>query len=228
MIGILEQNKLSNTPLSPYPLENIISEYKFEDNVLDTVGANDGVATAITYVTGGVGKSAAFNGSTSFVDCGFLPPTGNSERSFTFLFNTNSITSEQVFIEYGTSGTYTRFTLRITTNRVRFEIDGFGQNGTTNLSTNTWYHLTYTHDGTGTVAGSKVYLNGMSEITPTSNVSLNTGTSVNMVIGKDIVLGAGRFYNGEIGEVRAWDKKLTQTEVLNIATAELAGTDINP
>ena len=63
-----------NEEASGYPLENIISEYKFQNNTLDTVGSNDGTPTALTYTAGLVGQTGVFNGSTGKV---VLPDASN-------------------------------------------------------------------------------------------------------------------------------------------------------
>jgi hypothetical protein len=206
-----------------YPLANIISEYKFENNTLDTVGTNDGTPTDITYTAGLVGQTGVFNGSTSFVDTGFLPPTGSDARSFTLLFKQDSqVQQYKTILEYGASGTSQRFSILLNNNLIRFEFQGSGKTGST-INANQWYHLSYTYDG---INSNKLFINGVEDILYTR--TLNTGVTNNLGIGKDVVLNLSRFFIGDIDCVRIWNKELTPTEVSDIATAELAGTDINP
>jgi hypothetical protein len=81
--------------------------------------------------------------------------------------------------------------------------------GTTTLSTATWYHVMATWDGTTL----KLYLNG-SENTPYTK---NTDNSVTMT-DTSRILGFGgwngvTFHNGDIDEIGYWSRALSSTEI---------------
>ena len=227
-------------PIS-YPLANIISEYKFENNVLDTVGTNNGVATAITYVTGGVGKSADFNGSTSFVsiadsnDLSFTNGFNDLPFSISLLIKFDVFPSNALFLNKFIGTTGREYEIRWN-NTQGFIFKLYRDTNSSNINaaflptkvTGQWYHITCTSDGSETKEGLIIYINGI-EVPSTKTLQ---GTYTGM-INNTGVLSLGKFYsglhlNGKMDVVRLWDKELTSAEALAIATAELAGTDINP
>lgn len=65
-------NKVSQktNTTEPYPVSNLVSYYKMQNNVLDSFGTNNGSATAITYSSGAIGQSAVFNGTSSTITFG--------------------------------------------------------------------------------------------------------------------------------------------------------------
>ena len=231
---------------SNYPLANIISEYKFEDNALDTVGTNNGTATSLTYVTGLVDKSGDFTAATSRVEVASAANlsfnNGITDIPFTFTFcvKFHTTPSNQPILlnkkstvdgslaEYQIDYTNTEgFQFQLTdatfSNRLRV-FKAFTP------TLNQWYHFTITYDGSETLGGMKIYFDGVEQTVST----LTSGTYTGMTASSgDLVIGAnaqntGRTLDGEMDAVRVWNKELTQTEITAIATAELAGTDINP
>tara|TARA_R110002110_G_scaffold85053_1_gene220871 strand:+ start:406 stop:1182 length:777 start_codon:yes stop_codon:yes gene_type:complete len=245
--GALNSNQ-SDGPVSPFPLANIISQYKFEDNALDTVGLNNGTATDVAYVPGLINKAVDLTAATSRVevpsaaDLSFNNGTTDIPFSFTFCvkFHTApSSTNKPVFLnkkstvdgslaEYQIDHTNTEgFQFQITdptfSNRLRV-YKAFTP------TLNQWYHFTITYDGSETLGGMKIYFDGVEQTVSTAT----SGTYTGMTAGSgDLVMGAnaqnsGRTLDGEMDAVRIWNKELSQTEVTDIATAELAGTDINP
>ena len=240
--------QIASEASSDYPLANIISEYKFEDNVLDTVGSNNGTATSLTYATGLVNKSGDFTASTSRVEVAsatnlsFNNGTTDIPFSSTFCvkFHTAlSLTNKPIFLnkkstidgslaEYQIDHTNTEgFQFQITdptfANRLRV-YKAFTP------TLNQWYHFTITYDGSETLGGMKIYFDGVEQTTSTATSGTYTGMTASS---GDLVIGANahadnRTLDGEMDAVRFWNKELSQTEITAIAAAELAGTDINP
>ena len=92
------------------------------------------------------------------------------------------------------------------------------QNFTSTVVIDNWYHLAVTHTGTTTT----VYLNGTA-ITPSSTsgsaVAIKTGGSPQpLTIGLLQGLGSTYAFDGEIDQVRTFNKELTATEVLQVYT----------
>jgi hypothetical protein len=93
----------------------------------------------------------------------------------------------------------------------------------------TWYHLTWTYDGSGTFAGIKLYIDGVSQ----ALTNISVGTYVGMSNGT-AVPRFGKFtdsspFNGKMDETHIWkNRELTAAEVTDIYTTELAGNSILP
>jgi hypothetical protein len=86
------------------------------------------------------------------------------------------------------------------------------------LSTNTWTHMAFTYDGSGSNTGMKCYLNA-SEITSKTASNLGSYTAMHQD-GAPINIGslgyAGIFFDGFLDEVVCWDKELTSANVTEI------------
>ena len=225
----LSSFQIASEASSDYPLANIISEYKFEDNVLDTVGSNNGTATAITYADGLVGRTGVFNGSTSKIamPTNFIPDLPSF--SFSCLLKATNTSSE--YRVFGLSDNINmpfiilRLNASFSTGRIGFYLhsNNTGVEITTNSYVSTdWIHITGTAVENGDM---KLYVNG----TLISTLAITSFTK----LADFNYVGANRnannnFYNGSLDCLRFWNKELSQTEITDIATAELAGTDINP
>lgn len=203
---------------SDEPLSNIISEYKFQDNVNDTVGLNNGTATDITYVTGLVGKTGVFNGTTSNVDCGNPANLQISSGTVTALIKTsdagasfrNILSKRFAYNMFLIDNVFAIFDYNTSTTR----------STGINLADNTWYHVAVFFDS-GISNGTKLFIDGILKLTTTMTVTAQTE---NFFIGQHNSI---QEFNGNIDSVRIWDRELTSAEILIIATEELLGIDIN-
>ncbi len=224
------------------PLSNMISRYTFEDNANDVVGTNNGAATNLTYVTAGVGKSGSFNGTNSYVT---IPDDstlsfGSTAFSISLLisFDTNTVNS-RFLAKRDIANTQNEYqiTYQVLTNRLNFSVLSPAsapfllRQVAFTPTVSQMYHVTATHNGSNNIADMKVYVDGV-ELTDTA---LNTisGVYAGMTNGTSfLTLGAFRQsvdeHDGLMDEVIFWDKELTKTEVTNISTEQLAGTDIDP
>lgn len=84
------------------------------------------------------------------------------------------------------------------------------------LDTNMWYHVAVTYDFATTTM--ILYKNG---------IAIDENNAVPAFMGNAIRIGAydpnGNLFNGEMDEVRIWDKVLTQAEIQEKMTCEFAG-----
>jgi hypothetical protein len=82
---------------------------------------------------------------------------------------------------------------------------------------NTWYHVAATYDGTTR----KIYVNGIlaGSDTPVAD-SHNVSTANNFRIGS-FNTGTGEYFNGNLDEVRIWNRALPQAEIQNNLNCEL-------
>ncbi len=219
---------------------NFISRYTFEDNVNDVAGSNNGTATSISYVTGGVGKSGAFNGGASKVDipdANDLSFTDGSDLPFTIslLFNTNATQNSMLVTKR--NGTFTEYQCFYSSSGLTFDLMSGGntsnfkrENVSFAASFGVFYHVVFAYSGSGR---QKIYLDGVLQ----STTQTLTGTYVGMTNTTAFVrLGKGGFsessgvfsLNGEEDEVIFWDKELNQSDITFLATEQLAGNDIDP
>tara|TARA_R110000787_G_scaffold266304_1_gene372365 strand:+ start:18 stop:692 length:675 start_codon:yes stop_codon:yes gene_type:complete len=213
---------------STFPIADILSEYKFENNVLDTVGSEDGSATSLTYASGLVGQTGVFNGSSSRVlmPGDFIPYF--SEFSFTILLKATDTLSEYRAFGFANNTNMPFILLRLN-NSVSGRIGLLARDNvsakeiiTDAYTPTSWTHVTGTFVENGDM---KLYVNGT--LISTLSILDFATISGNNTIGSNRN-GNGQFFKGDLDCLRIWKKELTASEVSTIATAELAGTDINP
>lgn len=85
-----------------------------------------------------------------------------------------------------------------------------------------WQHIAWIYDGTSI----KLYVNGaLKGSKPASGIF--QGTDVAFAIGKSVLGGFNFVYGGRVDEVSVWNKGLTQSEIQNMMTNELTGTEAN-
>ena len=171
--------------------------------ILDWTGNNTVTASSLTYNSDG---TFSFNGSSNYVQIS-KPLSGGVSTPFTLMAWAKSSTLSGWQTVLGTNGTYRQ----IGFNGSNFYWGGNGGGGNlfvtggSGLSTNTWYHLAFTFDGT-TGYG---YLNGTQT---TGNIGSNGGTiGINMLSAYSG--GGGEYLNGSIGAAYIYDRALTATEV---------------
>ncbi|MEL1247141.1 LamG-like jellyroll fold domain-containing protein [Flavobacterium helocola] len=88
---------------------------------------------------------------------------------------------------------------------------------TTRLDDNNWHHVAVTYDG----AFARIYIDGVLENSRGASGTI-TNTSHPVVIGAMHETGpAGRYLNGDIDEVRIWNKALSASDILALKDCEL-------
>ena len=163
--------------------------------------------------------STTFDGVDDYVDCGTSLNTyldlGDS-FSFAGWFKINVGGTNQSLVDnIGTStlGVQCRVT---NTNRVRLVL---AQNSYTYiyrdssvLNTATWYHVCVTYDGSNTLAGFNVYIDG--GLDNSTGGSQNTMTSVTST--ESFTIGRAGSFSGNIDEVAVFNTELSQTNITDI------------
>jgi len=172
---------------------------------------NDGYINGPTYSS--AKDSFYFDGYNDRVECGTITEIDSSELTLEAWVNVNSFTSNDgdttgFIIQGGES--YLHLDLAaVASGSFRYRLGGSaaGTITTSGISTNTWYHLLGTYDG----STMKLYVNNSSVGTKTVTRSLPT--SMNIDLGRYAVADQNAFqYDGYIAVVRIYNDVLTDDE----------------
>jgi hypothetical protein len=162
-----------------------------------------------------------FDGTNDYVQTTFAGISGTGPRTVECWMRTtaDAISNQQVLVDWGSNTTGGRFTLNILwSNSIRIEVNGNGISGTTPVNDGQWHHLAVTYDP---MAPNQAYLyiDGNLETSGNFTVPVNTGSTVNMRIGKRI--DDAKLFTGDIDEVRVWNVARTQTQIQNDMNHEI-------
>ena len=217
----LEFKKITGSSTLAVASTSVVHCYDFENDVTDTMGDQHGtIVGGVTYVTGKVGsKAAQFDGvSGTMVTLGNLEVPNQSAFSISLWFNVDLFTDARLVSKaYGTSTTQHIFALIVpSASGVGFRLSAGGLgtgtqiDGSTSLSTGTWYHMVAWYDGTNY----KIYLNGAEDASGSKSGLVPLDPSINTSIGNQPPGGGGdRAFHGKIDQVAFWDSALTQGEI---------------
>ena len=213
------------------------------------ISASDTVVCAGSPVTLTAGGSVQFNGSSGFISFPNAGPTGQSPRSFSMWFKTNS-TSEMDLLGYGTRSCTQALELKLNDNLnysasynnnpctllqgVSTNFDCHGSNWSANVSDDQWHHVVYVlgENGNYSYSNIKAYLDGvLISANPGcfhnwGGWTYNTSAASPMVIGKRFD-GNQHFFNGTIDEVSIWNSALNSSQVGGIYQNGVVPTDPN-
>jgi len=178
-----------------------------------------------TWTQGRVGGALSFDGSDDHV------LIGNSS-TFNYEYTQPMTVSAWVRRRGDTGSIFSKHSIGISrgysftitaTNRLTFQVrtnstDRATKDGNSQLSDDTWYHVTATYSGSGTAAGIKLYVNGVDDGSFGTDDNLGGGTIINAITpqinGQDGTGAAlGAMY---IDEVRIYDRELSATEIFNL------------
>jgi len=199
-----------------------------------SLGTNGNVGGTLGWITNGLppvpppGSSAALSLSgANFIRTDYSGIAGNSARTVaawirpaTVQTNTNA-----TIVSWGPNTTGRRFDLRLagtgSPNQIRLEITGGAVVGTNNVADGNWHHVAVTFPNAGTLGSLKFYVDGALDATTyasgSSSTALNT-TATNVLIGNDLS-GSGRFFSGQIDDVRIYNTNLSQGDIQALALA---------
>lgn len=201
----------------------LIAHYKFEDNVNDdTINFKNGTATDITYVNGKIGKAVSFNGTSSkiiFLEDAFpkaanpfsisLWVKGVKGADYSYIFHKgadNSIGNSVCCIVTDENGKF------------RFVVNGDYTSGLSNASiSDSFQHLVLSWDGSVV----KGYVNANKVIEyPLLNITNDIANS-KMGFGMSFSTISGRYFCGEIDDVRIYDHDLSLKEIKDLSQCKL-------
>tara|TARA_R110002110_G_scaffold213715_1_gene427123 strand:- start:403 stop:1209 length:807 start_codon:yes stop_codon:yes gene_type:complete len=219
--------KRSVTPSADYGNIVLWQAFSYSDNSdadfydLSTDGNDGAQTTAAAQPTHSTADGGVydFDGVDDNIDCGSVATAISGQLTVAAWIRTDQATATVVVFDgRNDSGSNAGFLMDMQTgDNIRLIIDtdaaaGANSTGASTLSTNTWYHVAGTRDGSGVI---DVYVNGsQDDATPTTLAGTMTITD-DSAIGVNTASGAG-FYDGDLDDVRIYSTALTAAEVLAI------------
>lgn len=200
-----------------------------DDSTNSNTGTSSGMTQAnlvqsdLSFTSGYSPYALDFDGTNDYIDLGtYTQGTGlalNADMSISAWIKTSNLSSTQVVICNYTSGSsgggYCIEMNRQGNGQYGILYNGatVGLQGSTILSSNTWYHIVMTRTGTSGNWSYNLYLNGNPDGSAT-NVAQNFGNG-SVAIGR---FGAydGGYFNGSISNVSVWNAALTSSQVSEI------------
>ena len=189
--------------------------YELEDNTNDTCGSYNATNTTdITYNSSGkFGKSAVFNGTSSYFKLPFSA-LGDSAFTLSLWLKFDDLASERyIFSKYPGSGGY-GFLCQSppSVSTITFTAYNTGSTAysvvtTTSMSTGVWYNYVLTFDFSSSI---KAYLNGSQEATTTPSGTFYQNTDT-VFIGR--YHAGATYFDGEMDQVRVFPSALTASQV---------------
>jgi len=205
-------------------ISGLVAYYPFDEgsgtNVNDGAGSNNGTINGATWTTSGkYGNALTFDGNNDYVSLGNNSAlTPSNQVTFASWIKLAAVTGtpQMIIGKYNTSGAYP-YQLRIQGgDKVRFSVRTSSSEDvdTSNiLSANQWIHVAGTWDGTIM----RIYINGTAVPQTDSKTGTMPNTAVDVRIGSS---SSGSFvFNGQIDEVRIYNRALTGPEVMTLFNA---------
>lgn len=187
------------------------------DNITkDLIGSADATSSNVTITTDATyGDAATFNGTSSIIELTSSIPaalSGNAPRTVSMWVNLNTLPANTNLFTVGNSTGGTRFywlKFGRLGSELRFESSASGNGFTVDvgaISTNAWYNIAWTYDGTTSVA----YLNG----SQVASIVESPNTTTDLVTLGGVPSSAnGQWVDGEMLDFRIYDQALDSTGV---------------
>lgn len=177
-------------------------EYMFHfdssGELVDSSGAYSlsefGVVSSIAGKVGG-GADAQRDNANYHEVSGYAGVSGGAARTHSMWFKSNSNAG---FLEYGTSATAQRYTVRLDGGRFRTEIAGsFTRTNNTGFADNAWHMAVTKENGSGTFpSGNKLIVDGSVQgVNTGSNIALNTTPAVNLTFNNVFAINSNSQYD---------------------------------
>jgi Concanavalin A-like lectin/glucanases superfamily/Putative Ig domain/Bacterial Ig domain len=226
---------LTVLPADPRPT-NLVAWWRAEDNALDAVGTNHGtLLNGATYFGGRVGRAFRFDGTNDYMrvaDAPALRPASLTVEGWVRYYRTDGT---RTFINkpVGAGSTTNRsFTVYSHDGVLRGFVGNAGGNSTViasnhfALTSNRWYHLAFTYDGTTGLQ--TLYVDGAFATNAVANQPIGYDTNT-VTMGMQYYAGFNTWYfSGIQDEVAFYNRALTATEIASIYNAGAAGKNVPP
>lgn len=158
-----------------------------------------------------------FNGTTDWVELdAYSGILGSNPRTVEAWIKTSAAYPGD-FISWGSNNTGKKWTIRLdnaspNTGRLRLEISGAWVIGTKVINDGKWHHIAVTYPG-GKLSNTRLFVDGKPDvISSMTDADINTADGINVQISNGF---HGRFWEGEIDELRIWNTARTDEEILS-------------
>ena len=203
--------------VDPFGDSSGLALYRLENNANDEGGVYNGTWSGTpAYTTGVFGQAANFVGGSTYINTNIDNELQTSVFSYSLWFNASVIdsTPRHLIARYSASAGAAAFWSRVENGKIA--IGSYGANGSflnveiSGINTNTWYNLVVVYNNSDI----KYFLNGEK----TGTIVSGSATPVNITT-VPIILGQINGYigtyafNGEIDQVRIFNRSLTPLEV---------------
>jgi hypothetical protein len=206
--------------------------YKFEDNINDVTGKNNGGSSNVTYTTGKFNKAASFNGTTSYAYSSSTFSGINSSQfsvSCWVKFDTIGTNENIIMGRYTYTNSDQQFIIRISANGQWQLSKYFGNGGgeglttTETASTNTWYHVVSVYDNTKM----SIYVDGVLLKTEVGAGVANASPTSKLHIGgyEALANNDSSRMDGLIDQIRIYNGVLGQTQVTELYNETASDND---
>lgn len=210
-------------------VNGLVAYYPFCGNANDDSGhGNNGTVNGATLTTdrfGNANSAYSFNGSSSYIN---IPNSSSLQFSggitYSVWFNATNIpvgavNSTSYLMSKGSDNLATSWISYLDTGEISLRI--YNTNTLNNaatvpssqlsISTNQWYHATFTFDGTN----AKAYINGVL-ISSVASTYTTFSNIYDLKFGRRHTSGLPYFFNGKLDDIGVWNRALTAQEVTQL------------
>jgi len=184
------------------------------------------VTTDLAPVPGGTTAALQFDATSSaYVSTNYVPVTGSQARTVScWIRCSGDQSANAMLVSWGTNNNGQRFSFRLNTNAgngvvnaLRLEVQGGYKVGQTVLNDDTWHHVAVAvPDGAG-VHDAVFYVDGVMETQASglsgTNREIDTGSAFGLSLGTSLHSVAVYLFNGQIDDVRVYDRMLLPEEI---------------
>ena len=228
-------NYLDSKRISALSSDALVAHLKFNDNVTDSAGSNNGTVTGTTtYVAGKINNAFSFNGSSyiTLANESNFDIDYNEPFSIAFWYKTNNTSYNAIYGKGNNTSPYSGIQIGIYLGKIQIDQGSaypssyFTKDQSTAVTANVWHHAVMTLSGSGTNTGCKLYVDG--SIVPMNTASPdNQSASILNNISPRIGYDGNNYYNtGLLDDVRIYSREIDQSEVTMIYNSG-TGTEEN-
>ncbi len=202
-----------------YELEKITSGTTIKDSVgNDNTGTIHNMDIDSDFIRGVHGNALNFNkNNNEYID---IPDSDNLDFGTTQDFSISAwirgnggVGDELTVVAKGDTGGDPRFMMKVNdanNDRILFTVREIDCNGSTDVLDGQWHHLLMSVDRDGSFKG---YVDGVQDCSAGTTASENVSSSVPLQIGRSYQTSDRRYFNGDIDDVKIWNKALDHREV---------------
>jgi hypothetical protein len=188
--------------------KGMIAWWKFDLNLLDSIKTHSGTNYGATFIQNTEcvsGQCANFDGFDDYIMINYVPDLnpGADLTIAAWIYWDGTSEEQNILTKEGC------YEFRVEGGYINYATNPWAWRGGSSalISSNTWNHITITHDGDGQQV---MYVNGIIKNSTTSGGDIFSNNQ-NLTIGGR--LSAAAFFGGKIDDVKIWNRSLNSTEV---------------